>query len=117
VTTCETALAIEVTKEEAAIALLTTGGPVIGNFVDGRYEQETIQLRRGDFLVAYSDGVTESWNPVGAEFGEERLRSIITESLHLNASELTERIIGGVKEWQQDSPQHDDITLVVAKVK
>jgi len=72
--------------------------------------RKTIQLRkRGDFLVAYSDGVTESWNPVGAEFGEERLRSIITESLHLNARELTERIIAGVKEWQQDSPQHDDI--------
>ena len=51
------------------------------------------------------------------EFGEERLRSIIIESMQLTARGLTERIIASVKDWQRDSPRHDDITLVVAKVK
>ena len=74
-------------------------------------------MESGDFLVAYTDGVTEALNPADAEFGEERLRSILVESTHLTARELTERIMASVKDWQRDAAQHDDITLVVAKVK
>jgi sigma-B regulation protein RsbU (phosphoserine phosphatase) len=104
-------------KEKAPITLLTTGGPVIGTFLDKPYEQETIQMESGDVLVTYTDGVTEALSPEGMEFGEERLRSAIVQSLQLTARELAERIIGRVREWQGDAPQHDDITLIVAKVK
>lgn len=102
---------------EVPITCLTTGGPIIGTFLDGVYEQATVQMESGDFLVAYTDGVTEALNPADAEFGEERLRSIIVESTHLTARELTRRIMASVKDWQRDAPQHDDITLVIAKVK
>lgn len=113
--TGETLLTIGAPDVEVAITLLTTGGPIIGTFLDSAYEQATIHLESGDFLVAYSDGVTEALNPEDVEFGEERLRSIIVESMHLTARELTERIVARVKDWQNDSPQHDDITVVVAK--
>jgi len=115
--TGETRMASGVAQVEVPITLLTTGGPIIGTFLDGAYEQATIQMESGDFLVAYTDGVTEALNPADAEFGEERLRSILVESTHLTARELTERIMASVKDWQRDAAQHDDITLVVAKVK
>jgi serine phosphatase RsbU (regulator of sigma subunit) len=51
------------------------------------------------------------------EFGEERLRSILLESLQLSARESVERIIAKVLGWQGQTPQHDDITLIVMKVK
>ena len=108
---------VSTAQEEVSITLLTAGGPIIGTFLDGPYEQATIHLESGDFLVAYTDGVTEAFNPAGEEFGEERLRGIIVESTQLSARELTQRIIARVKDWQLDAPQHDDITLVVAKVK
>ena len=104
-------------KEEARFRPLTAGGPVIGTFLDLPYEQETIQAESGDVLVAYTDGVTEALNPEGIEYGEERLRSVIAESLHLAARELAETIIARVREWQGRAPQHDDITLIVAKVR
>jgi sigma-B regulation protein RsbU (phosphoserine phosphatase) len=96
---------------------LTTGGPIIGTFLNGPYEQETIQLQSGDTLVVYTDGVTEAMNPADVEFGEDRLRPILFESVRLPAEESTKKVIARVLEWQGQAPQHDDITLIVVKVK
>lgn len=103
--------------EEPVVRLLTTGGPIIGTFLNGPYEQETIQLQSGDVLAVYTDGVTEAVNPAGVEFGEEKLRSILIESLKLPAHESAKKVIAKVLEWQGQAPQHDDITLIVVKVK
>jgi phosphoserine phosphatase RsbU/P len=99
------------------IRQLTTGGPIIGTFLDEPYAQETIQLQSGDVLVVYTDGVTEALNRAGVEFGEEKLRSIVVESLRLTARETAKKVIAKVFEWQGQASQHDDITLIVAKVK
>jgi len=103
--------------EEPVVRLLTIGGPIIGTFLNEPYEQEIIQLQRDDILVIYTDGVTEALNPAGVEFGEERLRSILVESLRLSARESARKVIAKVLEWQGQAPQHDDITLIVVKVK
>jgi sigma-B regulation protein RsbU (phosphoserine phosphatase) len=103
--------------EGPAVRRLTTGGPIIGTFLNGPYEQETIHLQSGDTLVVYTDGVTEALNPAGVEFGEEKLRSIMVESLRLPARESAQNVIAKVLEWQGQAAQHDDITLIVVKVK
>jgi sigma-B regulation protein RsbU (phosphoserine phosphatase) len=103
--------------DEPMVRMLTTGGPIIGTFLNEPYEQETIHLQSGDILVVYTDGVTEALNPAGVEFGEDKLRSILIESLQLSARESAEKIIAMVLEWQGQAPQHDDVTLIVAKVK
>lgn len=103
--------------EKPAVRLLTTGGPIIGTFLNGAYEQETIHLESGDILAVYTDGVTEAMNPADVEFGEEKLRSLLAESLGLTAREVSERVIAKVLEWQGQASQHDDITLIIMKVK
>jgi phosphoserine phosphatase RsbU/P len=103
--------------EKPVVRLLTTGGPIIGTFLNGPYEQETIHLQSGDVLAVYTDGVTEAVNPAGVEFGEERLRSILIESVRLPAPESAKKVIAKVLEWQGHASQHDDITLIVVKVK
>jgi sigma-B regulation protein RsbU (phosphoserine phosphatase) len=99
------------------IAKLTTGGPIIGAFHGSLYEQESIQMHSGDLLLAYTDGVTEAFSAEGEEFGEERLRNLLASSSHLSATELTEKIVESVREWCRDTQPHDDLTLVVMKVK
>jgi len=103
--------------EKPMVRLLTTGGPIIGTFLDEAYEQETVQLQSGDMVVVYTDGVTEALNPAGVEFGEEKLRSFLVESWRLSARESAEKVIAKVLEWQGQASQHDDITLIVVKVK
>lgn len=103
--------------EEADVRLLTTGGPIIGAFSDCIYEQETIKIQSGDLLVAYTDGVTEARNADDQEFGESRLRQVIDLSMHLPAQELSQKIVQSVAEWCGDVAPHDDLTLVVMRVK
>jgi sigma-B regulation protein RsbU (phosphoserine phosphatase) len=101
----------------ADVTLLTKGGPIIGAFNNCVYEQETIQMESGDLLVAYTDGVTEARNADDQEFGEASLRQIINCSAHVPAQQLSERIVESVREWCGDVPPHDDLTLVVMRVR
>jgi sigma-B regulation protein RsbU (phosphoserine phosphatase) len=111
------ALAVQAPDEEANVVLLRSGGLVIGAVATATYEEQSLQLAAGDVLVLYTDGVTESFNAQWQEFGEERLRTAAAASLHLPAAGLASTIMDRVHEWRGDAPQHDDITLVVAKVK
>ena len=74
-------------------------------------------MQTGDLLVAYTDGVTEARNVDEQEFGEARLRKIVSSSAHNSAQELSERIVENVRQWCGDVPPHDDLTLVVMKVR
>jgi sigma-B regulation protein RsbU (phosphoserine phosphatase) len=104
-------------NQRADVRLLTTGGPIIGAFNTSDYQQETIQMEHGDLLVAYTDGVTEARNAQDQEFGEARLRRIIDSSTHAPSRELSERIVQSVREWCGEIPPHDDLTLVVMRVR
>jgi phosphoserine phosphatase RsbU/P len=102
---------------EAEIRLLTTGGLIIGAFNGSEYEQEAIRMGSGDVLVAYTDGVTEAANSFDEEFGEDRLRALVAISAGESAVATTERIVEAVREWRGEISQHDDLTLVVMKVR
>jgi serine phosphatase RsbU (regulator of sigma subunit) len=73
------------------------------------------QLFSGDTLALYTDGVTESFNDEGEEFGEERL----VEALRRRESSSQSLLAAIVEDVQRFSPdeQHDDITLIIAKLR
>jgi len=79
-------------------------------------EQQTIPLEAHDVLVFYTDGISESMDKKGNEFGEERLRDIINEFANLSAQELLEKIVAEVDKFSTRTTQHDDLTMVLVKV-
>lgn len=96
---------------------LSTGGPVLGMFEHCQYEQETIQLSRGDLLVAYTDGVTEALNAGGEEFGEARLFETVNSAAQMSADEVRAELVQKIRDWCLGASQHDDLTFIVLKVK
>lgn len=96
---------------------LEGGGPPIGILAQSHYRSEPVLLHDGDVLVAYTDGVVEALNPQQEEFGEERLSEIIRPLLSLGAAQICKRVAEQLQAFVADSPQWDDITLVVMKVK
>ena len=94
---------------------LTEGGPVLGVFSDQIFETETMALHRGDWLVLFTDGVTEAQNENGEEFGEERLQELLLANTNLSAAEVRERVIAAVTEFGGGS-FYDDVTLLVLKI-
>jgi len=97
---------------------LRAGGPVIGLFENLTYEEGRLQLHSGDMVVAYTDGLTESLNVVEQEFGEAELCELLNEAAaDLSADEILAEVVRRVRVWSAGAPQHDDLTLVVLKVK
>jgi sigma-B regulation protein RsbU (phosphoserine phosphatase) len=91
---------------------LDEGGPVIGAFCESRYNQQEIQLRSGDKLLLFTDGVTEARDASGDEFGEHRLHECLRSYRGHNAAELRTRILNEVAQFCADDFE-DDATLMV----
>ncbi len=95
---------------------LTAGGTIVGVFADSKYEQETIHLGEGDLFVAYTDGIVESINEYGEEYGERRLIQLIRENRDLSAEGIKEVIVKNVLDWAFTEERDDDMTLIIAKI-
>jgi predicted permease len=96
---------------------LPAGGTVIGLFPKAEYEEGLIALRPGDLLAVFTDGVTEALSPAEEEFGEERLKHLLRNVVHLAVDEISARIASELKSWIGDAAQYDDLTFVLLKVK
>jgi sigma-B regulation protein RsbU (phosphoserine phosphatase) len=112
---CDPAIANPVSVETEWTEL-SVGGVALGLFDNQVYDQQTVQMIKGDLFFAYTDGLTEALNLTGEEFGETRLKRILAASLGLGAEAIRDRVIEGVRTWCQGTPQHDDMTFVVMKV-
>jgi putative ABC transport system permease protein len=100
----------------AQIEELATGGMIIGMFPFASYEESVVDLRPGDVLIAFTDGVTEALNSVEEEFGEQRLKELLLSVVHLPIVEITAAVSKELRSWIGDAPQHDDLTFIIMKV-
>ena len=85
-------------------------------FDDVVYDGGHVEMRPGDTLVIYSDGVTETWDPDGEEFGEERLRAARrAQNRTLDAEALQDAILREIERFEAGARATDDRTIVVLK--
>jgi len=91
------------------------GGMPLGVFEDAKFGERELQLKPGETLLVYTDGVTEAMNQARDLFGEERLLSAVTERASLSAEKLTESVVEKVEEFVQEAERSDDITLLAIK--
>jgi serine phosphatase RsbU (regulator of sigma subunit) len=102
---------------QVEITELKEGGTVLGLFPSMAYDEARVDLLPGDLVVAFTDGVTEAVNAADEEFGEDRLKRLLAESVGQTAQEVSTRLAAGVREWMGAAEQHDDVTVVVMVVK
>ncbi len=102
--------------EDGRVQRLECGGTVVGLFERRSYEEASIQLRRGEIFLAYSDGVTEPENDFG-EFGEQRLIDLVQNNRNLPLNRISEIVTSAVDDWIGDKEQPDDVTLVLARAR
>jgi serine phosphatase RsbU (regulator of sigma subunit) len=97
------------------IQLFGDGFP-IGFLPGATYELVEAHLEPGDFMVLYTDGMTEAQNPSMEQFGLERLCSVISElPTNLKAGEMVGRIIDAFSDFLEERLLKDDVTLVLLK--
>ncbi len=97
------------------IARLDAGGPVLGLLPEARYEQAQCEVRPGDVIVLYSDGLIEATNPEGEEYGEGRLHRCLATTGAAHRDDVRDAILASASAFLGPAPPRDDLTLVVAK--
>ena len=103
-------------RSDSSLEALDSTCTVLGLFQDWDCYMGERRLYPGDTLVLYTDGVTESFNDGGEEFGEDRLIEAVERGKNLSSQELAASLVEEVKQHSPNG-QHDDITLIVAKCR
>ncbi|HTD97622.1 MAG TPA: SpoIIE family protein phosphatase [Edaphobacter sp.] len=99
---------------DGTIHRLDQGGTVVGLMDGMKYDEGRLQMRSGDIMVAYSDGVTEPENDFG-EFGEERLMEVVGRYQDQPLHVISAQVMQALDAWIGAEEQPDDITLVLAR--
>ena len=110
--------------EEHRVQVLIPSGMVLGLRIPGAsekfdelLEEDRVDLRTGDVIVLYTDGITEAMNDDSDLFGDSRLSGIVEEHGHLDSGELRERILREIEAFVGAAHQHDDMTMIIMKIE
>ncbi len=103
-----------VLRHNGKVDWLHSTGTVLGLFEEWHSPINECQLSPGDTLALYTDGVTESFDASGEEFGEQRLIGALRQSRAMPAKQTLTSIVEQIQSFSP-SEQHDDITLIVAR--
>jgi sigma-B regulation protein RsbU (phosphoserine phosphatase) len=98
-----------------SVERLEIGGTILGAFEDSDFEEASCRLAPGDFLVVYSDGITEARNDRDDEFGEDGLIEVVTRKRDSSAEDLVTAVVAAVTEFAGSRRQMDDMTMIVLK--
>jgi len=92
---------------EKGIPLGIAGGREFG--------QDGVPFEEGDTLLLYTDGLMEARNAKGREFGLKRIEKIVSQNADSTAKRIKSRLLKEINSFVTDTPQHDDLTFILAK--
>ncbi|MDX2040390.1 MAG: SpoIIE family protein phosphatase [Acidobacteriota bacterium] len=104
-------------RASGEVTTLDIGGFPVGITPFADYREGWAELEPGDVMVIYSDGVTESLDEAGEEFGEARLVEIVQKNRGRTAAGLRDRIDEALAKFVGKAKTVDDLTLVIVKRK
>ncbi len=100
-------------RANGTLETLEVGGLPLGIRLDRNYETASLELRAGDALIFFTDGVVEAFNESGEEFGNERWLSAIRNLPDWDAQQTLQFLMKRVDEFAGATRQADDITCLV----
>ncbi|MEO8189969.1 MAG: SpoIIE family protein phosphatase [Acidobacteriota bacterium] len=98
------------------VTRLPPSGPALGLLPDQGFEVRCVQMRAGDLLLGFTDGVTESRSPSREVFGEDRLFALLSSG-DSSAGSLLARIEAAVSEHAAGEESFDDVTMIAVRRK
>jgi serine phosphatase RsbU (regulator of sigma subunit) len=74
------------------------------------------KIAKGDIILLYTDGITDSRNHDNDEYGDERLANVLLASSHLSSLEIKVAIFEDISNYTNGTMQFDDMTLLIVKI-
>jgi len=95
---------------------LEVGGPPVGLLPHSKYESAYVDLQPGDVLLFFTDGISEAMNAADEEWGECRLIEAAAKLMDSRPTHMMQELFHAADAFTAGAPQHDDMTIVVARV-
>jgi sigma-B regulation protein RsbU (phosphoserine phosphatase) len=104
-------------RADGQLESLSEGGMLLGMTPDASFITGCVELRPGDVLLAYSDGVLESRNNADQEFGYERLEAQLRLAQVGSAEAVLFSVLAAVQDFAAPHALIDDTSLVVVRYR
>ncbi len=92
-------------------------GFVLAGFEGARYREYVLDLKAGDTIFVYTDGVTEATDTDNVLYGTDRMLSALNGTEDAIPEKLLQKVKADIDAFKGDAPQFDDITMLALKVK
>jgi phosphoserine phosphatase RsbU/P len=103
-----------VMKRDETQRLDSTGLP-LGLFASSQYPAQQVSLNPGDSLVLYTDGITESQDPEGNQYEEDRLCRALRDHCNHSTELMADGVLQDVARFRQSRSPNDDMTLLIVR--
>ncbi len=94
---------------------LEATGQMLGPFPDAAFRTESTQMKKGDLLCLYTDGIPEATNDRGEFFGEERLLRLLRDNRAESPKRICQKVLEDVQIYNSAGTNSDDKTVVIIK--
>jgi len=104
-------------RSNGSIERLDVGGLPLGIQPEAKYESASITVAAGDWLLIFTDGLVEAEDAHQQEYGEPRVLSTVATGAALTPSDMLKRLMTELDQFVGQTPQHDDVTLMLLKAE
>ena len=104
-------------RGKLSVESLSHTGMALGVTETARWKQKIVRFMPGDYLILYTDGITEAQNEHGDFFGENRLIDAALERYGKTAREMQIAILDEVNQFTGNTPRQDDIAMIIIRRK
>jgi len=102
-------------RREGRASLIEATGLPVGIFCNEEFTSSKFSMSPGDTLFLFTDGLSESRDTGGEEYGTERLMRLLCQRQELLPDELIRACLGDLTDFCAGTPRHDDLTVMALR--
>ncbi len=102
-------------RGKTTVESLSHTGMALGVTETARWKQKTVRFAPGDYLILYTDGITEAQNPHGDFFGDNRLIDTALAQIGKSPRDMQAAILNEVNRFMGSTPRQDDIATIIIR--
>jgi phosphoserine phosphatase RsbU/P len=104
-------------RSSGRLERMESGGIPLGIQPEAAYQQGSVVLQPNDWLMIFTDGLVEAENQAGEEYGEARVLEVLRAGAAMAPGDLLRQMMTNLDAFVATTPQHDDVTCLVVRVR
>ena len=103
-------------SQPGEIIEVTEGDVPLGIFPNYPFTETRLQLKTGDKILIYTDGLIDAANDEGKRFNQENVHQVFKTNRHLSPQVISKKLVEAVKSWCGNQPYTDDLSILVIQM-